>query len=32
MAADGILGEYRNAQAREVLITPEEFDARQEGD
>ena len=32
MAADGILGEYRNAQAREVLVTPEEFDARQETD
>ncbi|MFH0944566.1 MAG: DNA translocase FtsK, partial [Planctomycetota bacterium] len=32
MAADGILGEYRNAQAREVLVTPEEFDARQEAD
>ncbi|MFG0317772.1 MAG: DNA translocase FtsK, partial [Planctomycetota bacterium JB042] len=28
MAEDGILGEYRNAQAREVLMTVEEYDER----
>jgi DNA segregation ATPase FtsK/SpoIIIE-like protein len=28
MAEDGILGEYRNAQAREVLLTTEEYDER----
>lgn len=28
MAEDGILGEYRNAQAREVLMTVEDYDER----
>ncbi|MBI4882298.1 MAG: DNA translocase FtsK 4TM domain-containing protein [Planctomycetes bacterium] len=29
MAEDGILGEFRNAQARDVLITLDEYEARQ---
>ena len=32
MANDGILGEYRNAQAREVLVTLDEYKERGEGD
>lgn len=32
MAEDGILGEFRNAQAREVLVTLEEYEARQQVD
>jgi S-DNA-T family DNA segregation ATPase FtsK/SpoIIIE len=30
MAGDGVLGEYKNAQAREVLMTLEEYEDRQE--
>ncbi|ARN56451.1 DNA translocase FtsK [Sedimentisphaera salicampi] len=32
MAESGIIGEHKNAQAREVLITPEEWERIKEGD